>query len=68
MVVRHSDSSRYIFITISLPPAVILLSSQPFGRSVRLVLVLPSNIRFHEIIYRIPEKIRLAYADINGIP
>ena len=56
-----------MFITISLPPAVILLSSQLFRHSVRLILVPPSDIRFYEIIYRIPENIHLPSADINGI-
>jgi hypothetical protein len=65
--VKASEASCTTFIAISLPPAVILLSSQLFGHSIRSILVLPSGMRSHEIVRRAPEKIRSASTDIDGI-
>ena len=56
-----------MLVAISTSLAVILLSNQLFKYSVRLIFVLPSDIRSHETVRRTPENTCLASADIDGI-
>ena len=64
---KASEASYTTFVAISLPLAVILLSSQLFKHSVRLILTLPSNIRSYKIVRRTLKKTRSASTNIDGI-
>jgi len=56
-----------MFIAISPPLVVILLSNQLFKHFVCLIFILLSDIQFNETVRYAFENTYLAFADINGI-